>query len=136
MEELQLERLKKIVAWAYDKSEFYRKSFQSHGVKPDDIQQLFDVSKLPILTRAELLNVDAFEFLTLPLSSIVRINNFGGIIKFYTVGDIRNNVEMLARTFIAANVLRGSIVGIAGDLSADYLTRFTPLNQSARRLFR
>ena len=117
MEELQLERLKKIVAWAYDKSEFYRKSFQSHGVKPDDIQQLFDVSKLPILTRAELLNVDAFEFLTLPLSSIVRINNFGGIIKFYTVGDIRNNVEMLARTFIAANVLRGSIVGIAGDLS-------------------
>ena len=117
MEELQLERLKKIVAWAYDKSEFYRKSFQSHGVKPDDIQQLSDVSKLPILTRAKLLNVDAFEFLTLPLSSIVRINDFGGLIKFYTVGDIRNNVEMLARTFIAANVLRGSIVGIAGDLS-------------------
>ena len=117
MEKIQLERLKKIVAWAYEKSAFYYRSFQSHGVTPDDIKQLSDISKLPILTRADLESVDAFEFLTLPLSSIVRINDFGRITKFYTVGDIRNNVEMLARTFIAANVLRGSIVGIAGDLS-------------------
>lgn len=112
-----MERLKKIIAWAYEKSAFYRRSFQSHNVAPDDIQSLSDISKLPILTRAQLRSVDAFEFLTLPLSSIVRINDFGGLTKFYTVGDIRNNVEMLARTFMAANVLRGSIVGIAGDLS-------------------
>ena len=112
-----MERLKKIVAWAYEKSAFYHRSFQSHNVAPEDIQSLSDISKLPILTRAELRSVDAFEFLTLPLSSIVRINDLGGLTKFYTVGDIRNNVEMLARTFMAANVLRGSIVGIAGDLS-------------------
>ncbi len=112
-----MEQLKKIVAWAYEKSAFYYRSFQSHNVAPDDIQNLSDISKLPILTRAELRSVDAFEFLTLPLSSIVRISDFGGLTKFYTVGDIRNNVEMLARTFMAATVLRGSIVGIAGDLS-------------------
>lgn len=112
-----MERLKKIVAWAYEKSAFYYRSFQSHGVKPADIQSLSDIARLPILTRAELHSVDAFEFLTLPLSSVVRINDFGGLTKFYTVGDIRNNVEMLIETFMAANVLRGSIVGLAGDLS-------------------
>lgn len=112
-----MERLKKIVAWAYEKSAFYYRSFQNHNVTPNDIQSPSDISKLPILTRAQLRSVDAFEFLTLPLSSVVRINDLGGLTKFYTVGDIRNNVEMLIETFMAANVLRGSIVGLAGDLS-------------------
>ncbi len=117
LEILQLERLKKIVAWSFEKSAFYRRSFQSHGITPEEIQSLADVSKLPLLTSDELRTVDAFDFLTLPLSSVVRINQIGGVTKFYTRGDIRNNVEMMIRTLIAANVLRGSIVGLGGDLT-------------------
>ncbi len=113
---LQLERLKKIIAWAYDKSAFYQNTFQRHGVTPDDIQSLADVDKLPFLTREELRG-NEFELLTLPLSSIVRINHIGGLTRFYTRGDIRNNVEMMIRCLMAAGVLRGSIVGIRGDLS-------------------
>ena len=51
---LQLERLKKIVAWSYDKSAFYRRTFQAHGVTPEEIQSLEDVCKLPLLTREEI----------------------------------------------------------------------------------
>ncbi|MBR0260752.1 MAG: hypothetical protein IJQ85_03055 [Selenomonadaceae bacterium] len=117
LEILQLERLKKIAAWSYEKSNFYQKSFSRQNVAPEDIQKLSDVSKLPFLTREEIHNIDALDFLTLPLSSVVRVTRLDGIKKFYTKGDIRNNVEMMIRSFMAANILRGSTVELAGDLS-------------------
>ena len=121
LELLQLERLKKIVAWSYEKSNFYRRSFQRRGVVPEDIHSLEDIRKLPFVTREELRTVDALEFLTLPLSSIVRINHCneraGQIANLYTKGDIRKNVEMMIRCLMAADVLRGSVVGIQGDFS-------------------
>lgn len=116
LEILQLDRLRKIIDWAYDKSAFYQRHFQRHAVTPEDIQSLADVGKLPLMTRDELIG-NEFELLTLPLSSIVRISRFGGLMKFYTREDIRNNVELMIRALMAADVLRGSIVGIAGDLS-------------------
>ncbi len=117
LEALQLERLKKIVAWADEKSSFYQKSFRSHGVAPEEIKTLDDLSKLPFLTREELHSVDAQDFLTLPLSSVVRVSELGGVKKFYTRGDIRNDVELTARGLVSLNILRGTTVGLAGDLS-------------------
>jgi len=43
LENLKLERLKKIVDWAYEKSSFYKKSFDNANLKPDDIKSLADV---------------------------------------------------------------------------------------------
>ena len=113
---LQLERLKRLIAWAYDKSAFYRRSFQRHGVTPEDVQSLSDVSKLPFLTLAELIG-NELDILTLPLSSVVRVSRCGEGLSFYTKGDVRNNVELTIRALAAADVLRGSTVSIAGDLS-------------------
>lgn len=121
IELLQLERLKKIVSWAYDKSSFYRRKYKAHGVTPEDIQSLKDVRKLPFVTRDDFFRVDPFDFLTLPLSNVVRVNHInernGQLIKLYTKGDIRNQVELMIRALMAANVLRGSVVGIQGDLT-------------------
>ena len=121
LEILQLDRLKRQVAWAAEKSAFYQRSFKKHGVKPDDIQNLADVRRLPFVTTAQLRQTNATEFLTLPLSSILRINQrdelFGKIANLYTKGDIQNNVAMMIRCFTAANVLRGSVAGIQGDLT-------------------
>ena len=116
LESLQLERLKKIVAWAYEKSTFYQKAFRRHGVAPDDIQSLNDVCKLPFVTSEDIRGNES-DILTLPLSGIVRVSRLGGIKKFYTKGDIRNSVEMLIRAFISTYVLRGSTVSLEGDLS-------------------
>jgi len=64
---------------------------------------------------------DSQDFLTLPLSSIVRIGHAtesgGDISKFYTKGDIQQNVEMMSRCLIAAGINRTSTVGLQGDLS-------------------
>ena len=44
---LQLQRLKKTVAWAYEKSGIYKRKFDAAGVKPEDIHTLDDIEKLP-----------------------------------------------------------------------------------------
>ena len=122
LENLQLDRLKKIVGWAYEKSSFYKKSFDNANLKPEDIQTLADVKKIPFLTLEELNRNDSQDFLTLPLSSIVRICHSseaggGDVAKFYTKGDIQQNVEMMSRCLVAAGINRTSTVGLQGDLS-------------------
>ena len=117
LEKLQLERLKNTISWAYEKSAFYRHSFDVAGVKPEDIETLRDIQKFP----TELRRADALDFLTLPLSGVLRVNHInevrGEVTKLYTKGDIQQNVEMMARCLIAAEVTKGSVVGIQGDLS-------------------
>ena len=121
LKSLQLERLKKTVNWAYEKSAYYRQIFNRRNVKPDDIQNLEDIQKLPFLNLAALHRTDPLDILTLPLSSVLRfshdIDSHGEMSKLYTKDDIIQNVEMMTRCLIAANVTRGSIVGVQGDLS-------------------
>ncbi len=121
LENLQLERLKKIVAHAYEKSSFYRNSFDKVGIKPENIFSLADIQKLPFLTLEQINRTDIFDFLTLPLSGILRITRFVDYdrqcTKFFTREDIQNNVEMTARCLVAAGVNKTSTVGLQGDLS-------------------
>lgn len=123
IETLQLERLKKTIEWVYEKSKFYQQSFKRAGVKPEDLQTIEDIKKFPFLTLTELNREDSMDFLTLPLSSIVRINYLEdsdagiNVANFYTKDDIVRNVEMMIRCLQAAKIYRGSIVGVQGDLS-------------------
>ena len=48
MRALQSEKLKKIVAHAYNNSPFYKKRFDEHGVRPEDIRSIDDIVKLPL----------------------------------------------------------------------------------------
>lgn len=122
-DDLHFEQLKKIIGWAYDKSLFYRNSFEKAGVKPADFKTVDDIKKFPFLTLAELNREDSMDFLTLPLSNIVRINYVEdsdagiNVANFYTKDDVAKNVEMMKRCLQAAKIYRGSIVGVQGDLS-------------------
>ena len=49
--ELQLKKLRETVARAYKNCEFYRNKMDQAGVKPEDIQTLEDISKLPFTTK-------------------------------------------------------------------------------------
>ena len=71
---MQLQRLKKTVAWAYEKSGIYRRKFDAASVKPEDIRTLDDVTKLPFTTERELDEHSVHEFLTLPFSAISRVS--------------------------------------------------------------
>ena len=121
LKSLQLQRLKKTVEWAYEKSAYYRQVFKKRKIKPDCIQTLKDIQKLPLLNLSTLHRTDPLDILTLPLSSILRfsheIDTNGEITRLYTRDDIRQNVEMMIRCLLAADISRGSIVGVQGDLS-------------------
>lgn len=54
IEQYHLESLKQIVLKAYEKNDFYRGKLDEVNVKPTDIQQISDLSKLPFLTKDEL----------------------------------------------------------------------------------
>ncbi len=54
LEQYQLEKLQELVQFAYRYAPFYREKFDALGLKPEDIQSLEDVQKLPTLTRKDL----------------------------------------------------------------------------------
>ena len=56
----QGERLAKTVKRVYENVEFYRKRMDEMGVKPEDIQSVDDLHKLPFLTKDDLR--DAWSF--------------------------------------------------------------------------
>lgn len=116
---MQFEQLKKIIGWAYDKSIFYQNSFKKFGVKPADFQSIDDIKKFPVTTLADLNRENSMDFLTLPLSGIVRINYLDEIntANFFTKDEIAKNVEMMTSCLKAAKIYRGSIAGVIGDLS-------------------
>jgi len=52
----QLEKIKKTVAYSYDNCKFYNSSFKQAGFHPDDLEELDDISKLPLLNKNDIRN--------------------------------------------------------------------------------
>lgn len=51
LEELQLERLKEMLTYAYENVELYNRKWRQAGVGPQDVKTLADLKKLPITTK-------------------------------------------------------------------------------------
>ena len=54
IEAIQLERLKHIVRYCYDKVEFYHDRLDKAGVNPDKIKQLSDIEYIPYTTKEDI----------------------------------------------------------------------------------
>ena len=54
LEALQLERLKRIVRYVYERVPFYRKRLDDAGVNPDKIKTLSDIQYIPYTTKADI----------------------------------------------------------------------------------
>lgn len=120
LQNLQLERLQKTVSWAYSKSAFYRKKLAQAGIEENSIRRLDDIENLPFTTKQEYMANSPYDYLTFPLSSIVRASLWEHpepVIKMYTDNDIARNLEVMTRLISAAGINRTSVVGIIGDLA-------------------
>ena len=53
IEKIQLARLKETVSYIYEKVEPYRRKMDEAQVKPDDIQSLSDLKKMPFRYKAD-----------------------------------------------------------------------------------
>jgi phenylacetate-CoA ligase len=53
LERLQLAKLQRMCEWAYEKVPFHRQSWERAGFRPDQLQSLDDIRRIPFMTREE-----------------------------------------------------------------------------------
>ena len=53
-EKIIVQKLRAQLAWAYERSPFYRNKWDAVGVKPDDIKTLDDYQRIPLLMKEEI----------------------------------------------------------------------------------
>ncbi len=132
LQRIQGERLRKTVERVYHNIPFYRRKFDEAGVKPEDIQCVQDVQKLPFTTKQDLRDNYPFGLFAVPQDEVVRIQASSGTTgKMTVVGYTKNDIgiwaEVMARTMGAGGVTRKDIVQVAygyglftGGLGAHY----------------
>ncbi|MEG1509003.1 MAG: phenylacetate--CoA ligase [Clostridia bacterium] len=118
MKKLQLERLKKIVKYAYDNVKFYKDKFDAIGLKPEDIQTLEDITKIPYTTKTDLRDNYPYGLKAVDMKDIVRIHASSGTsgkptVVFYTKNDLEMWSDCVARIICAAGGTKQDIVQIA-----------------------
>ncbi len=118
LREHQLRGLKWTVAHAYNGSSFYRDRLDRAGVRPQDIQTLEDIRKLPFTTAHDLREGYPFPLLSVPLSEVVRIHASSGTtgkrkILAYTSKDLEDWIHFFARCYEMAGLSPEDRVQIA-----------------------
>ena len=104
---LQLERLKKITEYAYNRVPFYKKKFDEAKVKPSDIKTLKDIERLPFTTKTDLRDNYPYGLLAVPMDDIVRVHASSGTsgkptVVAYTRNDLDMWSDCMARLIVAA----------------------------------
>src|SRR5579883_686502 len=129
---LQLERLQWSVRHAYQNVGHYRRSFDAHGVHPDDLRTLSDLARFPFLTKSDFRDHYPFGLFAVPREKVVRLHGSSGTtgrptVVGYTARDIDHWAELVARSIRVAGGRPGHIVHIAygyglftGGLGAHY----------------
>ena len=118
MRALQSERLVKTVKRCYENVPFYRKKFDEMGLKPEDIQSIDDIHKLPFTTKTDLRDEYPFGLEAVPHSEVRRIHASSGttgkpIVGTYTENDVKNWAEGVARCLAVADCGPGDTVQVS-----------------------
>ena len=115
---LQGERLRATVELEYNNVPAYRKRMDEAGVKPEDINGIEDIVKLPFTQKTDLRDTFPYGLFAADLKDIVRIQGSSGttgkpIVSGYTENDIKVWTEMVARALTAAGGTKDDIIQIA-----------------------
>lgn len=115
LQKFQLEKLRETVTWVSERIPFYKNKFQDMGISVDDIQDLEDVSKLPLTEKNDLRDNYPFGLCAVPLEEVVRVHASSGttgkpITGPYTQDDVDQWTECMARNLYAAGVRKEDVV--------------------------
>lgn len=115
LESIQLKRLKHLVARVYKNVGPYRQKMDAAGVKPDDIQSLADITKLPFTVKDDLRDNYPFGLFAKPLDEVVRIHASSGTtgkstVVGYTKKDIETWAGVMARALCCAGASKDDMV--------------------------
>lgn len=109
---LQLEKLKKQVAYAYNNVAWYRNKMDASGVSPDAIKTLEDVRYLPFTDKQVLRDTYPFGLFAVPMNEVARLHASSGttgkpIVAGYTKRDLDTWSDCIARLAMMAGVVPG-----------------------------
>ena len=118
MRALQLKKLKETVRYEYDNVPYYREKMDKAGVKPEDIQTLEDIRKLPFITKEDIAANYPTGLFAKPMEEIVRIHASSGTtgkpkIAGYTRNDLALWGECVARAMASAGQDSKSVIQVA-----------------------
>ena len=118
LKKYQLEKLKQQVKHCYENSSFYRKKFDSVGLKPEDIRTLDDLQKIPFTVKNDLRDNYPFGMVTVKPDEVVEIHASSGttgnpIIGAYTKSDMDVWSELMARSIYATGGRQQDVIHIA-----------------------
>jgi len=118
MKKLQSEKLIKQIKHVYENVPYYRNLMDEKGVKPEDINGIDDLYKLPFLTKADLRDAYPYGLLAKPLDECVRIQSTSGttgrrVVAFYTQNDVDLWEDCCARAIVAAGGSKKDVCQVA-----------------------
>ena len=118
LNKLQEEKLKSIVRYVYQHSDFYRKRFDRAGIRPDDIKTLSDVTKLPFTYKKDLRDTYPTGMFCVPNEQLARFHVSSGTtgkptVVGYTKNDVHEWATSLARAMTSIGVGRGDIIQVS-----------------------
>jgi phenylacetate-CoA ligase len=132
LQSLQLQRLRKTLADAYEHVPHYRRAFDARGVQPSDCKSLADLANFPFTTKKDLRDNYPFGMFAVPREKVVRVHASSGTtgkptVVGYTQADIDTWADLMARSIRAAGGRAGDIAHVAygyglftGGLGAHY----------------
>lgn len=132
LESIQLTRLKHLVARVYKTVKPYREKMDAAGVKPEDIQSLADLAKLPFTVKEDLRDNYPFGLFAVPMDQVVRVHASSGTtgkptVVGYTKKDLETWSGLMARALTLAGATAKDMVHNAygyglftGGLGAHY----------------
>jgi phenylacetate-CoA ligase len=132
LRDLQLRRMKQIVARAYQRVDLFRQRMQERNVTPDDIQDLDDIAKVPFTIKSDLRDTYPFGLFASDIGEVVRLHASSGTtgkptVVAYTQQDVDVWSSVMVRTFAACGCHRGDVIQNAygyglftGGLGAHY----------------
>ena len=128
----QLRRLRWSVWHAYTNVPHYRSAFDAIDLKPEDINSLEDIAKIPFTGKEDLRNNYPFKMFAVPMHKVVRVHASSGTtgkptVVGYTQSDIETWADIVARSIRAGGGHAGDKIHIAygyglftGGLCAHY----------------
>jgi phenylacetate-CoA ligase len=132
LQALQLQRLQRSLAHAYDHVPHYRRAFDAKRVHPGDLKALADLGNFPFTTKKDLRENYPFGMFAVPREQVARIHASSGTtgkptVVGYTKKDIDVWADLVARSIRAAGGRAGDMIHVAygyglftGGLGAHY----------------
>ncbi len=114
LRDLQLTRLQATVRRAFDNVDLTRQRMKKQGLRPEDIQSLDDLPRLPFTVKADLRDTYPYGLFACPLSDVVRLHASSGttgkpIVVAYTQDDLSVWTSVMARALASYGIHRGDI---------------------------